>query len=364
MERRAEWRIPVPFEPPVFGASDADMPQMLAYLEKYGYAMVQALTEDEIASAEDIFWSEAAANLGWFQGEPRTWEANVRKLTMAGRSDCGHLRGWDLSEFAWFLRKAPGVRRIYNALACHFSAAADSDPQLAAFNGVNVFRPHGVLSSWRTTSEPWYHVDNPKPDPSLGLHQPKLVFPGVLNVMDVSADTGGFVCVPKSHLLFGTRPEVNSTTEDDYLDLAPFNNFLESEPNERVGNTMHTQPVLLTTGGRRGTLIIWDPRTVHCSTSSLTPDDENVRAKEPELLRLANFLSLCPASWATPGALVQRRELVEARTCANTSIPFAVMTQRRFEAVAFYEGFWQDEEAMQMVWGVEGGAQTAASHGN
>ena len=71
--------------------------------------------------------------------------------------------------------------------------------------------------------------------------------------MEVSADTGGFVCVPKSHLLLGKRPSADSVHEGEYLDLEPYDNFVDSEANARAGNTLHTQPILPTTGGRRGT---------------------------------------------------------------------------------------------------------------
>ena len=127
------------------------------------------------------------------------------------------------------------------------------------------------------------------------------------------------MAVPKSHLLFtGAR---HDASEAEYLDLGRFDNYCESEPNQRVGNTAHTQPVLVCTGGRRGTLTIWDPRLVHCSTSSLVPAEQNARASEAELLRLAAFVSLCPASWATAEGVAQKLRLVEARMCANSHIP-------------------------------------------
>ena len=357
------WRTPVPHTPPVFAV--ADEAALLHYLEENGYVVVQALNSDEVDAAEDQFWDDAAIAFGWDRDEPMTWEARVAAQTLANRSDCGHIRGLDHSKFSWMLRKAPGVARVYNAIARHFCGAADGEQQLASFNSLNVFRPHGLRSEWRTTSEPWYHVDNPKPDPRLGLHQPRLVFPGVLNLMPVSADSGGFVAVPRSHLLFGARPNADSVaSESDYLDISPFNNYLDSEPNHRVvpTNTLHTQPILVCTGGRRGTITIWDPRLVHCSTSSLTPllsgGDEPARASkhaacEPRLLRLASFVSLCPASWAVDAdALAQRRKLVEERVCANSHIPYGVFTQRRFECLAFYEGIWADEAALRLVRGV------------
>ena len=281
--------------------------------------------------------------------------AQIRKQHRKRFLESTQLQSWDHRDGRWAGRcsltsgdvvsqNLTSAERGHSLI--HNISASSSDPQHPACSVIAT-----SCNGWRTTAEPWYHVDNPKPNPRLGLRQPKLVFPGVLNLKDVSAETGGFVCVPKSHLLFGARPNAEVATEADYLDLAPFDNFCESEPNGRVGNTAHTQPVLVCTGGRRGTLTIWDPRLVHCSTSSLVPAEQNERASEPDLLRLASFVSLCPASWATPDGVKQKLGLVEQRICANSHIPYAVNTQRRFQAIAFYDGLWADEEALELVRG-------------
>ena len=41
--------------------------------------------------------------------------------------------------------------------------------------------------------------------------------------------------------------------------------------------------------------------------------------------------------------------------CANTHVPWMgdAATQRRFEAVAFYEGVWDDEDAVRLIEGDE-----------
>ena len=350
-KRPASWRYPVAHDAPVF--DPADEAAWLAFLAEYGYVVVQALSAAEVQAAEDTFWDEAAAHLGWSRDDPRSWEANERIRTMSRRSDCGHFRGFDQSALVWQLRKAPSVRRVYNAISRRYCGAADGEPQLCAFNSINLFRPHGVNPAWKTTAEPWYHVDNPKPDAS--LRQEKVVFPGMINLMEVSADTGGFVCVPKSHLLLGKRPSADSVHEGEYLDLEPYDNFVDSEANARAGNTLHTQPILPTTGGRRGTLLVWDPRLVHCSTCSLTPPERNARAREARLLRLAAFVAACPARWASAEAIAQRRRMVSERMCANTHIPWMgdAATQRRFEAVAFYEGVWDDADAVRLIEGDE-----------
>ena len=47
----------VPFEPPIFDPDDTD--GYCTYLKEYGFVVIQALTEDEVAEAEEQFWTEA-----------------------------------------------------------------------------------------------------------------------------------------------------------------------------------------------------------------------------------------------------------------------------------------------------------------
>ena len=331
----------VPFEPPVFDPRDSD--GLCSFLAEYGYCVIQALSPVEAADAEDLFWEEAAA-VGWYRDVPQSWTAKDKFETMAGRSDCGHIKGWDHSAFQWHLRKSSGVKLAYAHICARLNEPMGEDRRLlASFNSINVFRPHGLNPAWRTTSEPWFHIDNPKPDPGVPLRNQRVVFPGVVNIMDVSADTGGFCCIPKSHHLFGQL----RTDAGEYLDVAQYTNYIDSEPNRHTGNTSHTQPVLICTGGRRGTLLIWDPRLVHCSTASLTA--ANRRASRPDLLRLAAWVSMCPRVWANQADLLARLNLVKERMCINSHIPYAVTTQRRVESMVFYQNIWSDAEALEMI---------------
>ena len=219
-----------------------------------------------------------------------------------------------------------------------------------------MFRPHGLHADWKTTAEPWYHVDSDSRPERTRPHG-GLVFPGVVNLYEVSAATGGFVAVPKSHAAYQPRGTTMSEGGGGgYLDVRAYVNYVDSEPNQLTGNTLHTQPILVCTGGRRGTLTRWDPRLVHCWTSSLLPAEANPRASEPRPLRLAGFVALCPrAWWATAEALAARKRLVEERTCLNSQIPYAIVTQRRFPSIAFCEGLWDDPLALRML-GIAGDA--------
>ena len=332
-----------PYEPPVFAPDDNE--DICTFLSEYGYVVVQALSPAEVVEAENVFWEEAGT-MGWYREVPQSWAAKDKFETMAGRSDCGHIKGWDHSAFLWHLRKSSGVQRTYANVCARLTETPKEDQRLlASFNSINIFRPHGLNPAWRTTSSPWFHIDNPKPDPGMPLKQQRVVFPGVVNLMDVSPDTGGFCCIPKSHLQFG----VLDRDAGEYLDVARYTNFIDSEPNQLAGNKSYTQPVLICTGGRRGTLLLWDPRLVHCSTASLTPSERNPRACRPELLRLAAWVSMCPRTWAMPDDLSARYDLVKERMCINSHIPYAVLTQRRIESMVFYEDVWTDAAALEMI---------------
>uniref|UniRef100_A0A0G4I4N2 Uncharacterized protein n=1 Tax=Chromera velia CCMP2878 TaxID=1169474 RepID=A0A0G4I4N2_9ALVE len=110
---------------------------------------------------------------------------------MANRSDCGHFRGWDYSEFQWYCRKKS--KWVYDLI--YPGAKGDL---ICSFNSINIFRPFGIDSRWATMRHPWYHIDNPKP--SLD----RFGISGGLYVTQVTAETGGFVAIPKSHR--GYRP--------------------------------------------------------------------------------------------------------------------------------------------------------------
>ena len=314
--------LPVAHDAPVF--DPADEAAWLAFLAEYGYVVVQALSAAEVQAAEDTFWDEAASHLGWSRDDPRSWEANERIRTMSRRSDCGHFRGFDQSALVWQLRKAPSVRRVYNAISRRYCGAADGEPQICAFNSINLFRPHGVNPAWKTTAEPWYHVDNPKPDAS--LKQEKVVFPGVLNLMEVSADTGGFVCVPKSHLLLGKRPSADSVHEGEYLDLEPSTTL--STRTQRARRQHAARSRFCPTGGRRGTMLVWDPRLVLLDVQPHAAE-RNARARgaaaAPRRLRRG-----VPGALGERGGVAQRRRMVSGE-CANTHIPWMgdAATQRR-----------------------------------
>jgi len=328
-----EFTKPYPYTPPIFEPEDLDS---LKYLADFGYVVIKVFTDEEVEHLRQTFWREASDAFGWQQAEPRTWEVKKELLTLAQRSDCGHFRGWDFSELQMNIYANLRLQNIFAAI----TGVLSSD-LICGFNSLNIFRPHGLNPEWRTIDKGWYHIDNPKPD--INMTHP--VYTAVVNLQDVSAETGGFVCVPKSHKLFG-KAQRDASSMCDYLSLTPYNNFVNSEPNKIVGNKVHTQPILVCTGGKSGCIIIWDPRTVHCSTSSLHTSD---RANKGELLRLASFISMVPKSWASEEVLQERRELVKHRQTVGSHVPHLVCVKRRTAAVSVHPDIDCDPAIQRLI---------------
>ena len=87
---------------------------------------------------------------------------------------------------------------------------------------------------------------------------------------------------------------------------------------------------------RTGSLLATNLSSVLVRCTRLA-DEANVRATKQRLLRLASFVALCPRAWSTAQDRAARVALVEPRQCIISHIPYAVITQRRVQSVAFYE---------------------------
>ena len=161
------------------------------------------------------------ASLGWVRDEPDTWHCNERMRTMALAQP---IRLWPYARVGLLIiparpaaqRDHSTIQRVYAHLNRRFRSprSADASPVdydvtrrqqrcqstlLASFNSINVFRPHGLHADWKTTAEPWYHVDSDSRPERTRPHG-GLVFPGVVNLYEVSAATGGFVAGCPSHM--------------------------------------------------------------------------------------------------------------------------------------------------------------------
>jgi len=110
----------------VFDAGDDDA--WHRYLTEYGFAVIHVLDDEQLVASEEIFWREMSESRGWDEREPRTWRMSEKMQTLASdRNDCGHVRGFDFSEFQFTLLKNANVRHVYASLSRRHSSQSAVD---------------------------------------------------------------------------------------------------------------------------------------------------------------------------------------------------------------------------------------------
>lgn len=258
--------------------------------------------------------------------------------------------GFNQSDYLWLLRTRPKVRQA-------FETVWGSGDLLVSYDGGNMFRPHAHPEGdpeWKTSGG-WWHVDQNAHKPG---HAGKCCVQGVVLLTDADASSGGLCVIPGSHNEFVSMCERNAMAKAnkgvDYVPIPYDDPVLSQEEG--------WSPVLV--GAKAGDMILWvsprhlsklyppcatsrpcvgswtppptapiltqpnptqDSRCVHCNTPSFatpaggvgTSTDQAASAEAegaggggadagPELLRLAGYVCMTPASWATKEALDER----------------------------------------------------------
>ena len=102
------------------------------HLDQRGFVVVQrVLKEPAVQKAKDLLWVYLEEQ-GMKQGEPESWDGD----NYIGDSNTGicPLRGAPHSEFAWFVRSHPGVKRV-------FEGVWEEANLITSFDAINIFRP-------------------------------------------------------------------------------------------------------------------------------------------------------------------------------------------------------------------------------
>lgn len=295
----------VPTSPPRFDA--ADTKGYLDYLDEHGYCVIaEAADPSAVATGKRLLWDflESGDPDGRHLGDVETeilrddistwgddrWGCKVSmpESGILGSGGIGH------SAFLWHSRLQPAVRAV-------FSAIWGTESLLTSFDGANAFRPWAENLHWITEGG-WYHVDQGKTRPD------KCCVQGVLQYTDATAASGGLVVIPGSHKDFLNVVERNSKfSSHDFVSLSAWDPVLAG-----------TSAALVC--ARAGDLLLWDSRTVHCNTPGLSPpptkgtDGPAAAAPTtvpPELLRMAAYICMTPAKWATEKVLARRRAAYE-----------------------------------------------------
>jgi hypothetical protein len=177
---------------------DVNDPLMVGYLKEHGYVVVKEVaSSEETLQALRFLWEFLEEKCAMREDDPATWtDENFAKI---GDSRTGILSfsGIQHSEFLWYLRLLPNVRRIFEKIF-------ETDDLLSSFDGGNIFRPwhspdpldahaHIQTRDHPKTSAGWFHVDQGKA--LLGFQ----CVQGLVSLTDSNQHTGGFCVVPGSH---------------------------------------------------------------------------------------------------------------------------------------------------------------------
>mmetsp|Transcript_17436 Transcript_17436/g.40927 ORF Transcript_17436/g.40927 Transcript_17436/m.40927 type:complete len:422 (-) Transcript_17436:42-1307(-) len=291
---------------------------MAQYLDEHGYCVVGGVLDpEEIKKGTALAWD-------WLETNPpgttlkrddiatwhKEWLPDPLNGIMAGF-------GFNQSDFLWLLRTRTKVRQA-------FETVWNSSDLLVSYDGGNMFRPHAHPSGdpeWRTSGG-WWHVDQNAHKPG---HAEKCCVQGVVLLTDADAGSGGLCVIPGSHNEFVNMCERNAMAKAnkgvDYVPVPYDDPVLSQEEG--------WSPVLV--GAKAGDMILWDSRCVHCNTPGFaTPvigvdaskdqaasaeveggagGEGSAEAEEdggPGLLRLAGYVCMTPASWATKEAIDER----------------------------------------------------------
>lgn len=282
--------------PPRFDANDRE--GFLPYLEKHGYCVIaRAADAAAVDKGNALFWDFLE------QGDPdgrhigdvetdlkrddvSTW-GNDRWVGKVSMPEAGIINAGGIghSRFAWHVRLQPAVRKV-------FSAIWETDSLLTSYDGACAFRPWGRHSEWITEGG-WYHVDQGRTRPNRCCVQ------GVMLFTDATKHTGGLVVIPGSHKEFGAVIERNATySNGDYVPLSTWDPILAGGSAGMVC-------------AHAGDLLLWDSRTVHCNAPGIP--NEAGGDDDTKLLRIAGYVCMTPAAWASPRVLELRRQAFETK---------------------------------------------------
>mmetsp|Transcript_32883 Transcript_32883/g.61363 ORF Transcript_32883/g.61363 Transcript_32883/m.61363 type:complete len:319 (+) Transcript_32883:59-1015(+) len=248
------------------------------FLDENGFVVVKGVMDTSmIEVAKDKLWKFLQGNAGMIRDDASTWTAD--KLESVGMPNNGIVcTGVGQTDFMWYMRLLPKVKLA-------FSTVYDTDDLLCSMDGCNIFLPwhRDEASQHLKTSTGWYHVDQ-----GLLLRGRQCV-QGLVTLTDVTAATGGLCLIPGS-----------GKHHDELVELTGVEtNFAKVPPSFHALRQKQILPLC-----QAGDLILWDSRTIHCSTPALeiptqSPDD---------LLRIVAYICMTPRRLAGNDVLENRMQ--------------------------------------------------------
>ena len=265
--------------------------EALNYLDEEGFVVfANVLDGQQTAHALELMWDYLEGlSTGIDREDKNTWTDDKWPTAVHG----GILPSYGVghSEMQWYLRDIDNVSKC-------FASIWDTDELLTSFDGITIWRPWTYRQEWKTNlGTDWLHIDQ-HPLGRPGKH----CFQGVLNLMEVTRYTGGNVMIPKSHKRFVTIPE---QYEERLARIHPSIDHFRFPKDDPL--LSDTQPIVALM--EPGDLMIWDSRTIHCSSHGIEePPNSN------DLLRVGSLICMMPKSKSNEEVISKRKQAVEDRT--------------------------------------------------
>lgn len=210
------------------------------------------------------------------------------------------------SQFSWYLRTRPRLRAMFELIW-------GTSDLIASFEGFSWLPPRRFEASWRL-GEAWLHTDQN------GMSRPGLqTVQSFTSLYDQDETTGAFVVVPRSWQAHNAvtrrvyRATPSTSAQQQFLMIPPDDIILSSPQAPHLVRC------------RAGDSVLWDSRTVHCSTPGLetapSPHTSARRRTSKAAVRPARVVAYCamtPRARASSHVLMQRqRALFSRRTCTH-----------------------------------------------
>lgn len=284
-------------------------PESIAYLREHGYVVIAGvLSADETRRALDLTWDYLEElGTGIDRNDWATWDDDRWPTAVHGGILPGHGIGHSAAQ--WFIRSAPAVKKA-------FAAIWDDDDLLVSFDGMALWRPWALREAWRTNrGGSWLHIDqHPITRPGLQCVQ------GLISLLPTSPATGGNVLIPGSHKAFEKIP----TAYPERLGRVPLEvdhfRFPADDP-----LLAGTPPIMCHL--EAGDLLLWDSRTIHCSSGSLeTPQ------AEAALMRAVSLICMMPRR-LTPADVLEKRKTAVERVTSTTNWTDRFINADRFPQI-------------------------------
>lgn len=269
----------------------------LDHLDEEGFVVIAgALTPTEASTALDLTWDYLEAlGTGIDRTDASTWDDDRWPVAVHGgiipSQGIGH------SEAQWFIRSVPAVKRS-------FAAVWDDDELLVSFDGMALWRPTAINPAWETNrGGSWLHIDQ-HPIGRPGFH----CVQGLVSLLPSSPATGGNVVVPGSHRLFESIP---ARYPDRLARIdSSIDHFRFPADDPQLAATPPIMPHL-----EAGDLLLWDSRTVHCSSPAIEGESDAAATEaQASLLRAASLVCMMPKSKSNESVIARRRAAIDGRT--------------------------------------------------